>query len=71
MVTRLDRIHWTRQQDNEQGKREKKKKKTRGGHPQGQSKNQPISNILKILPPKNEIFQVKNSDIFFLILLKT
>ena len=23
-----------------------------------------FSNILKILPPKNEIFQIKNSDIF-------
>ena len=24
------------------------------------------SNILKILPPKNEIFQIKNSDIFLI-----
>ena len=24
----------------------------------------PRSNILKILPPKNEIFQIKNADIF-------
>ena len=29
------------------------------------------SNILKILPPKNENFQIKNSDIFFTFLLKT
>ena len=28
------------------------------------------SNILKILPPKNENFQIKNSDIF-MFLLKT
>ena len=26
--------------------------------------NKPIQNILKILPPKNESFQVKNSKIF-------
>ena len=32
--------------------------------------NKPISNILKILPPKNENFQIRNSDIFH-ILLKT
>ena len=29
------------------------------------------SNILKILPPKNENFQIKNSDTFFKFLLKT
>ena len=29
------------------------------------------SNILTILPPKNENFQIKDSDIFFIFLLKT
>ena len=29
------------------------------------------SNILKILPPKNENFQIKNSNIFFIFLHKT
>ena len=29
------------------------------------------SNILKILPPKNENFQIKKSDMFFIFLLKT
>ena len=29
------------------------------------------SNILKILPPKNENFQIKKSDIIFIFLLKT
>ena len=30
-------------------------------------RKQAYSNILKILPPKNENFQIKNSDIFFYI----
>ena len=29
------------------------------------------TNILRILQPKNENFQMKNSDIFFIFLLKT
>ena len=29
------------------------------------------SNMLKILPPENEKFQIKNSDIFFIFLIKT
>ena len=28
--------------------------------------NRPILNILKISPPKTEIFQIKNSDIFYI-----
>ena len=29
-------------------------------------RKQAFSNILKILPPKNENFQIKNSDIFYI-----
>ena len=31
---------------------------------QSHYENKPIQNILKILPPKNESFQMKNSKIF-------